>query len=68
MTPAVCLIDDCGVQARDSRPLCDRHWGLLPAGLQDTIGEARRLRQALSLREYTSVAVAQAKLASARRA
>lgn len=67
MKTAVCLIDDCGVHARDGRPLCDRHWDLLPAGLQDSIGEARRLRLPLSHHHYTSVAVAYAKARTAPR-
>lgn len=61
MSAAVCLIDTCGDQARDGRPLCDRHWGLLPPGLQGSIEEARRLRLPLSLRNYTLIAVAHAK-------
>lgn len=65
MKPAVCLIDTCGDQARGGRPLCGRHWDLLPAGLQDSIAEAARLRLPLSHHHYTSVAVAYAKARTA---
>lgn len=67
MTTRVCLIDDCGVQARAGRPLCDHHWDLLPAGLQDSIAEAGRLRLPLSHRHYTTFAVAYAKARTAPR-